>query len=193
VIYCSVSEEFKHVPKSFNVENPRILQIGTRVNKNLERVVEALEGIKCELSIIGRLSSRQCELLIEKNLKYSNSFDLTREQLVQHYQNCDVVVFASTYEGFGLPIVEANAVGRPVVTSNLWSMPEIAGDAACLVDPFEVESIRAGVRRVLEDETYRNALVRTGLENAKRFQVKTIAEQYANLYRTIHSRAGLSD
>lgn len=190
VIYCNVSEEFKPLPQPFNVSKPRLLQIGTTDNKNLPRLAAALEGLGCELVIVGRLSSEQIDVLQQHRVSYENLLGLSREALVEQYQRCDMVVFASTYEGFGLPIVEANAVARPVVTSNLWSMPEVAGDAACLVDPFDIDSIRAGITRVIEDSNYREQLVKNGLENVKRFQIGTIAEQYAALYKSVY--AGLT-
>jgi glycosyltransferase involved in cell wall biosynthesis len=84
-----------------------------------------------------------------------------------------------------LPIVEGQAVGRPVVTSNCSSMAEVAGDSACLVDPLDVASIRAGVARVCGDADYRAELVRRGFENVKRFSARAVAEQYAALYREV--------
>lgn len=185
VIHCSVSSEFSPRPKAFNSERPRVLQIGVTDNKNLARVVEAIRGLRCELVIVGRPSAVQIEMLAKSGVEYTVRADLSRESLVAQYEESDIVLFASTYEGFGLPIVEANAVGRPVVTSNLLSMPEVAGDAACLVDPYDVKSIRAGIRRVIEDAAYRDELVRRGFSNAERFNVGFIAEQYAGLYRAI--------
>jgi glycosyltransferase involved in cell wall biosynthesis len=96
-----------------------------------------------------------------------------------------MVVFVSTYEGFGLPIVEANATGRPVITSNICSMPEIAGSAACLVDPSDCSSIRQGILRVMNDDGYRAGLVAMGFDNVKRFRASLIAAQYAELYHDI--------
>ncbi|WP_394358021.1 glycosyltransferase family 4 protein [Methylococcus mesophilus] len=190
VIYCNISEEFKPGPRPFNVSRPRLLQIGTTANKNLVRLAAALDGVECELVIIGQLSSLQTEALRQHHVRYENWVGLSRDALVAQYQRCDMVVFASTYEGFGLPIVEANAVGRPVVTSKLWSMPEVAGDAACLVDPFDVASIRAGICRVIDDAAYRERLVENGFENVNRFQIEAIAKQYADLYRSVHARLG---
>jgi glycosyltransferase involved in cell wall biosynthesis len=188
VIYCNVSEEFKEAPLQFNVSRPRLLQVGTAVNKNLERVAAALQGLDCEIAIIGRLSVAQIVTLERHGVSYENFVDLSREAVVEQYQRCDMMIFASIYEGFGLPIVEANAVGRPVVTSNIWSMPEVAGGAACLVDPFDVASIRAGICRVIGDSVYREHLVKKGLENVKRFHIENIARQYAQLYGTMHTR-----
>jgi len=93
-----------------------------------------------------------------------------------------MVVFASLAEGFGLPIIEANAIGRPVVTSNLSPMKEVAGDAGCLVNPCDVTDIRDGIRRVIGDDEYRNALIERGYENAQRYRADVVARQYARLY-----------
>lgn len=186
VIYCNVSDEFQPNPKEFNVVRPRILQVGVKANKNLERHVAALAGLECELVIIGGLSERQRDLLAQYKICYENYVSLSREALLEQYARSDMLLFASTYEGFGLPIVEAQAIGRPVVTSDLLSMPEVAGNAACLVDPLDVKSIRTGVRRVIEERDYRENLVRLGFENVRRFRVREIARQYAALYRQIH-------
>ena len=70
-----------------------------------------------------------------------------------------MLTFVSTYEGFGLPILESQATGRPVVTSNVSSMPEVAGDAACLVNPYDADSIREGILRVINDDAYRKDLM----------------------------------
>ena len=95
------------------------------------------------------------------------------------------MIFASTYEGFGLPIIEANAVGRPVVTSKLSPMTEVAGDAASLVNPYDSSNIRAGVMRIINDPFYRESLVKAGFENALRFSAESVAESYAKVYRKL--------
>jgi glycosyltransferase involved in cell wall biosynthesis len=93
-----------------------------------------------------------------------------------------MVLFASTYEGFGMPIVEANTVGRPVITSNLLSMPEVAGDAALIVNPYNVDEIRNGIIKIIEDDEYRNQLINNGFRNAERFSLRNISEEYLKLY-----------
>jgi glycosyltransferase involved in cell wall biosynthesis len=144
-----------------------------------------LKGISCKLSIVGVLSKQQEEALRVNQIDYNTAANITNEELKEQYEKADLLAFVSTYEGFGMPIVEAQIVGRPVVTSNLLSMPEVAGDAAHLVDPFDVEDIRKGVLRIIEDKAYRTLLIEKGRSNALRFSVETIANQYAELYREI--------
>jgi glycosyltransferase involved in cell wall biosynthesis len=183
VIHDCVSSEFQPVDTSFNRDCPRILFVGTSPNKNLERTAEAITGIECRLVIVGRLSSEQREKLEAHHVAFESLVNLADEELRREYERCDLLVFPSTYEGFGLPIVEAQAVGKPVVTSNLSSMPEVAGAGACLVDSWSTESIRKGVLRVIRDDSYRNQLVAEGFRNVQRFQPEAVANEYAKLYR----------
>lgn len=188
VIYCGVSDEFRPVPSVFNNSLPRLLFVGTTKNKNLERVISAIWGIKCRLVVIGPLSSKQRDLLVTHQIDFENFVNISREDLVRQYEECDLLVFPSLYEGFGLPIVEANAVGRPVVTSNIWSMPEVAGDAACLVDPYDVTDIRNGIVRVIKDAAYREKLIINGFSNAIRFNTEALAKKYLELYQDLYSK-----
>ena len=183
IVHCCISDDFSPAPKPFNAEEPEILHLGTAANKNLERLAEALVNLPCRLNIIGQLTAAQMELLKRCNIRYSNTPRATDAEVLKAFQDCDALAFVSTYEGFGLPIIEANAVGRPVVTSNILSMPEVAGKAACLVDPFNVAAIREGILRVWRDPAYRTNLIEAGFENVKRFSAEAIAAQYAALYR----------
>ena len=150
VIPVSVSALFTRVDKEFNSEKlERVLQVGTKENKNLLRLCEALEGLKCHLVIVGVLTNRQKTALAKHQIAYTNLIGLSDEELVREYQKTsDILAFASTLEGFGMPVVEAQIVGRPVVTSNRASMPEVAGDGAVLVDPYSVASIRDGFQKI---------------------------------------------
>ena len=123
-------------------------------------------------------------LVTLRNIDFENHRDLSMEEMAERYRQADAVVFASTYEGFGMPVVEAQATGRPVITSNIEPMMWVAGaEGACFVDPFNPESMRAGIERVIQDENFRNQLTKNGLENVKRYSIGQIAGQYIQLYQ----------
>ena len=185
VVPVCISPSYIRSDKKFNAEKPRILQIGTAENKNLKRLVGALQGIPCHLDIVGKLSQEQVAWLKKGGIEYTNSYMLSEAEIVEKYNECDLVAFASTYEGFGMPILEANAVGRPVITSNLLSMPEVAGDAACIVDPYNISEIRSGILRIINDQPYRESLTENGFVNARRYDPAEVARQYLDLYQEL--------
>ncbi|WP_460922138.1 glycosyltransferase family 4 protein [Pontibacter brevis] len=185
VIPNIISQEFKYVAKPFAKAKPVILQIGTKYNKNIERTIEALYQISCKFVVVGQLSEQQALLLEKYNIDYTNRVGVTDEELRLLYAQADIVTFVSLFEGFGLPILEAQATGRPVITSNCSSMPEVAGESALLVNPHNVSSIRQAVLSLIENDQLREELVAKGLENCKRYSNKAVAQQYLNLYKTM--------
>ncbi|MDP4207564.1 MAG: glycosyltransferase family 1 protein [Bacteroidota bacterium] len=184
VIHNPLDPEFCYSEKPFK-SKPVILHIGTAKHKNLERIIFALSSVKCHLRIVGKLDESIINILISNKIEYSNVFHLTNEQIIQEYIKCDIVSFPSLYEGFGMPIIEAQAIGRVVVTSLLAPMPEIGGDGAYYVDPYSVKSIKNGFIEVIENNSLRDELVNKGLLNVKKFSVQSIAKQYLDLYKNI--------
>jgi len=113
--------------------------------------------------------------------------------MLRAYQECDLVVFASTYEGFGLPIIEAQATGKPVVTSALAPMCDVAGGGAALVDPYEPASIREGIQKIISDPVYRDSLIQEGLHNAARYRAELVAAHYAAIYREMGQKVAITE
>jgi glycosyltransferase involved in cell wall biosynthesis len=184
VVYVCVNSAFVKKPKEFNTKEPRILQIGTAFNKNLERLVDALKGISCKLVILGKAPDRIISALNDNQINYEIiDRRLSDKEVISEYEKCDILTFISTLEGFGMPIVEANAVGRVVITGNVTSMPEVAGNAAHLVDPFSISEMKNGFIRIINDESYRNELVANGYANSERFRIESISKEYMAIYR----------
>ena len=176
---------FEFVPKKFNTQKPRILQIGTKENKNILNLAVALKGLSCELHIIGSLDVETQLILQENKIDFKTHTNLSFEELKQQYELCDMVVFASTYEGFGLPILEACAVGRPLVTSRISPMDEIADDAACKVNPYNILDIRRGILKVIENEEYRDQLINNGWKMRYKYSIDNVTGKYTDLYEQI--------
>jgi glycosyltransferase involved in cell wall biosynthesis len=185
IIPNPIRGEYTYSPKMFNTNKPTILQVGTKKNKNILRLIEAIQEINCHLRIIGKLTDVQKEKLEKHNIQYSNDYNISNQQMLEEYQNTDILILVSTEEGFGLPIIEANAIGRIVITSNISSMPEVAGEAAYLVNPYDIQSIRNGIEEVIRDKPLRENLIEYGLKNARKYSVENIASKYLELYKQI--------
>jgi glycosyltransferase involved in cell wall biosynthesis len=185
VIPNCVSGAYRLGPARDTPRRPVVLQVGTRSNKNLARVAQALESVNCTLAIVGALDPEQRRLLDERRIDYTRLGPLTAGDMQLAYEACDVVVFASTYEGFGMPIVEAQTVGRAVVTSGLEPMVSTAGLGACLVDPLDFRSIRGGILSVIDNPPYRRQLIEDGRRNIERFAPSHVAAAYATLFEEL--------
>ena len=161
----------------------RVLIIGTRANKNVERSLRALSGLDCRITIVGPLSKEQSSLIEAKSLCVINKNDLTDDELAAEYRSTDLVLFCSLYEGFGMPIIEANSYGKAVLASNLPVLMEVGGDAAMYVDPMNEDSIRNGVEAIMRDEKLRTALIENGYKNIERFTPEYISNLWKSLYK----------
>jgi glycosyltransferase involved in cell wall biosynthesis len=162
--------------------------------KNIKRVVEAFEAISNDvphhLVIVGGdgWDSEITTSLLRKMRSAARIHFLgyvSEEQLIALYQSADVYIHPSLFEGFGLTILEAMAAGCPVITSNCSSLPEVAGEAAVLVDPHSVEQIAEAALRVLSDADLRARLVGLGAERANTFDWRDIAAKMVGVYREI--------
>lgn len=183
VVYICISPDFKSAPQEFNAQSPRILQLGTAQNKNLHRLIPALKGIPCTLVVIGKIDQALKDLIAQNEIQLE-LFDrrLSDQEVQEQYLKADIVSLVSTLEGFGMPIVEANAVGRVCIAGNNSSMPEIAQEAAYLVDAHSITDIHEGIQKLIADASYREQLIQNGFQNAARFSAASLAQQYASIY-----------
>tara|TARA_A100001015_G_scaffold288277_1_gene358975 strand:- start:1129 stop:1875 length:747 start_codon:yes stop_codon:yes gene_type:complete len=184
VIPVTVHRDFfklEHSQKNFN---KNFLIIGTAPNKNINRIISAIEGIDCNLTIIGKLDHNQRKKLNSLKInffEYKNALPIS--DVINLYKESDILIYVSELEGFGMPIIEANLAGVCVLTSNISSMPFVAGNSAYLVDPFDIDSIHDGLNELCNNSTLRKQLIKNGFINSKRFLIKNIAEQHIKLYK----------
>jgi glycosyltransferase involved in cell wall biosynthesis len=175
--------------RSCNRERPCILLFGSAPHKNIDRTVAALAGLPVRIVIVGRIDDTRLRTLRRHEVPIDARHNLSDDELESVYRESDILVFTSLAEGFGLPILEAQAVGRPVVTSDRSPMREVAGEAALLVDPENSAAIRAAVARLMGDPALCARLVEAGFANAARYTPQTAAAAYAALYRRTHEAA----
>nr|WP_321246922.1 glycosyltransferase family 1 protein [uncultured Psychroserpens sp.] len=184
VVSNYVDPNFQQKPLKQN-SKPEILFVGVKPNKNLELSLEAIKDISCRITVIGELNVSQKLLVKKLGLDVNSQTNLTREEIQHCYESCDLLCFASTYEGFGMPIIEAQAIGRPVLTSDIGAMKEVAKNSACLVNPYDVHAIKNAVLKIIEDDVYKNELIKRGIENCERFKLEHIASAYQRVYEEL--------
>jgi len=185
VIPNCVSKEFVYTPLEPQTGFVRVMMIGTKPNKNVERMTAALAGLSVKVEVVGILTQEQRDLFALHKVPIRELGYISNAEVEEVYRRCDVLAFCSTLEGFGMPVLEAQATGRAVVTSSISSLPEVAGDAACLVDPYDVAAMHEGFKKVVENLPYRQELIARGLVNAARYTPEVIAERYAQVYREV--------
>jgi glycosyltransferase involved in cell wall biosynthesis len=172
-------------------KKPYLLFIGRlEERKNIVRIVEAFELLKekyqipHKLVLVGKAGFRYERI---RDYIQHSAFNIhirelgyvTEEEKWELLRNADVFLFPTLYEGFGIPVLEAQSVGVPVVTSNTSSLPEVAGEGAVLVDPTSVESIAEGVQRLLSDQGLRSGIIEKATHNVSRYSWARCAKEIA--------------
>lgn len=183
VVGNGVGSEFTPRGEHYQPGFPYILYVGNlKPHKNFKKLLMAfaISNLFHDVKLVATGYPDKNTISLIKKLNINNSVYfagvISDEMLSSYYRGAVALAFPSLYEGFGLPALEAMACGTPVVTSNVTALPEVVGDAAVLVDPYDVDSIAEGIRRVVEDSALRETLRRKGLERARQFSWDRTAE-----------------
>lgn len=199
VIALGINEKYKVLPEI--QKKKQILYVGAiNERKNMTGVIRAFEmlskDVSCTLVIVGNLFSnfslsKEMNSVLERAVSNKDIIfkeGLDDEMLIREYNSASCFVFPSFYEGFGLPPLEAMACGTPVVTSGLSSMPEVCGDAALYVDPYDIEQMAQTMRNVIEDDILQKKLIVKGLEHVKTFTWEKAAKDHVEVFKKVLSQ-----
>jgi glycosyltransferase involved in cell wall biosynthesis len=197
VIYLGADKRFKPAPaadieavkRKYKINGPFLLSIGSVPRKNIDGIIRGFALSKAHKDFILVLS---CNMEVEKYRQMAAELgvggrmmilsQLTDQEVVALYSSCHAFVFPSLYEGFGLPILEAMQCGAPVITSDMSSCPEVAGDAAILIDPRNAQELSAAIDSMCTDNALRNGLIHKGFERTKRFSWDSFATEMRKVY-----------
>ena len=194
VIHNGVARRFLTVPprdvQPIGDRPLRILALGTlQPRKNLMRLMEAVRIVALKrpvtLRVVGPdgFQAGAIRDALDGSASATIAGFLSDAQLVNEYVEADMLVYPSIYEGFGLPVLEAMACSTPVITSTGGSLPEVAGDAAIVVDPFDVSAIANSILRLADDVQLRRELVKKGLVRAGSYSWAASAQAHAEAYQ----------
>ncbi len=201
VLLSGVEDRFKRVEHTFAIrqkynipDRPYIFSIGTvQPRKNYERLIQALARLRSSGHDVGLViagGKGWLDAPIYAMIEQSQMADYVHfigfaddVDLPALYSAAACVSFATLYEGFGFPVLEGMACGTPVLTSNVSSLPEVAGDAALMVDPYNVEAITDALRRLLDDTQLRETLIGRGYIQAAKFTWESSAKHLIQIYQ----------
>jgi len=206
VVDLGVNKDFfNKVPKNekqkildkFNLEKDFFLFIGTlQPRKNVLRIIQAHRALPDKIKkdhpliIVGQYGWDSQDLMHEIQVMQKNQDGVwlsyvKQAELFSLLQSAISLVYPSLYEGFGLPIIEGFASGCPVITSNVTSLPEVAGDAALQVDPTSIEEINIAMYRIIKEEGLRDQLIQKANNRVKKYDWNDVAKAHINIFNKV--------
>lgn len=200
-IYKKINDsgKLKYISQYYKLPNSFLLYVGdVNWNKNLLNLAEAAVLSGVDLCLVGsgfeidiRSKNKELKSYHQFLQKYKNNplihilGFVSDEDLVSIYNLAQVLMLPSFYEGFGLPILEAQSCGVPVITSKVSSTAEVGGDGAYLVDPNSVEAIQNAIKKVCFDKKKRQTLINLGYQNVKKYSWEKVAKQTERIYAQV--------
>ncbi|MBL7085956.1 MAG: glycosyltransferase family 4 protein [Candidatus Cloacimonetes bacterium] len=178
----------------YSIDSDYLLFVGTlEPRKNIKSIILSLDKIKnqnIKLVIVGKKGWMYKEMFsLIQNLKLENRIIFTGyvpdNELGLLFENAKIFIYPSLFEGFGIPILEAMYFNCPVITSNLSSMPEVAGKAAVLVDPYNISELVDAINNILSSKGYRQKLIQEGRKNIKKFSWEKTAKKTLKVYESL--------
>jgi glycosyltransferase involved in cell wall biosynthesis len=204
--YLAADEIFKpnkdplvleNLRQKYNFKEDYILHVGSlHPRRNIERIINAFSHLKKEIDkkiifiLVGQWFDKKNKLNdMAKKLNIINYIKhidyVPDDDLVKLYNFADLFIYPSLYEGFGLPVLEAMACGTPVITSNISSLPEITGDAAFLVDPYNVYEMKEAMKSILLEKELHSRLIEKGFKKIKNYTWNKAAEKTLEIYKNV--------
>lgn len=171
--------------KKFNKDCPTILQIGSGWHKNLEGLLESIKDIKCHVEIVGQPEEENMKRLKNYGINYTISHHISVQELIHKYEESDILYFVSRSEGFGMPIIEAQTVGRVVLTADREPTKSVSNGAALLFDPEDHQAIHDGLIKIINNDELREQLIINGYLNADKYKPEYISKLYELFYKEI--------
>ena len=154
----------------------------------MKTLLKAIKGIKnnnLKLLLVSSLNKGEKKFLLKNNISFKNYSNINNEQLLSIYSKSDILVFPSLYEGFGMPLIEANSLGIPVITSNISPMKDICRHSGLLINPYNYNNLKSKILLLMNDKELRRKMVMKGKINARKYNSSLIAKKFLELYKKL--------
>lgn len=177
--------------RNFN-KKKKILIVGTLKHKNIKNMLLSTEGLKIDLNIVGGIEQNLKKICEKRNIKFKNFIGISDNKMKNLFKNSDILLMASNYEGFGMPIIEAQASGMVVITSNKEPMKSLSGGSAILVNPNKIADIKKAILKIVSNDKLFELLIKKGFINSNKYKSSEVLKKYHDLYFKICKKHQLS-
>ena len=164
----------------------KILIIGTQKHKNFFNMIKSTQGLNVKIYVIGEIDNEVNNYILKNNIKVINYVDVSNNFINNLYYHCDILLMASYYEGFGMPIIEAQYSNLAVITSNLEPMNKICGkNGAVLVNPKKIKDLKMSLLKIINNKKFYKNLIQNGNKNSSKYKKSHINRKYKNIYEEL--------